>query len=172
MEFNTICELVDKATTKYGRKTLYKTETKNFSYKELNALVDSYAINLNSLKGEKIGILSENRFEWEINFAEVKPENIAVICFTSGTTSKSKAVSLTHKNICANIQGVEKIYDLTMDDTCLAAMPLSHVLEGLFNMLNCINVGASRAHINGVENIADALGKYKETYISSIKILS
>lgn len=235
MEFNTICELVDKATTKYGRKTLYKTETKNFSYKELDALVDSYAINLNSLKGEKIGILSENRLEWEIaffailksgnivvpldksltqeeiqnissrvnmkyvftsknyvekasvvantivfenikidtkmkniNFAEVKPEDIAVICFTSGTTSKSKAVSLTHKNICANIHGVEKIYDLTMDDTCLAAMPLSHVLEGLFNMLNCINVGASRAHINGVENIADALGKYKVTYMGAV----
>ena len=235
MDFNTICELVDKASTKYGRKTLYKTETKNISYKELNNLVDSYAINLNSLKGEKIGILSENRYEWEIaffailktgnvvvpldksltqeeienissrvdmkyvftsnnflekakaikntivfenikidlkteklNFSKINPEDLAVVCFTSGTTSESKAVCLTHKNLCANIHGVEKIYNLSMDDTCLAAMPLSHVLEGLFNMLNSINVGASRAHVNGVENIIDALGKFKVTYMGAV----
>ena len=235
MDFNTICELVDKASAKYGRKTLYKTETKNISYKELNNLVDSYAINLNSLKGEKIGILSENRYEWEIaffailktgnvvvpldksltqeeienissrvdmkyvftsnnylekakkikntivfenikidlkteklNFSKINPEDLAVVCFTSGTTSESKAVCLTHKNLCANIYGVEKIYNLSMDDTCLAAMPLSHVLEGLFNMLNSINVGASRAHVNGVENIIDALGKFKVTYMGAV----
>lgn len=234
MEFNTICELVDKAATKYGRKILYKTENRNISYRELSSLIDKYALYLNSIKGEKIGILSENRFEWEIaffailksgnivvpidksltleeiknicsrvdmkyvftsndyidkanvipntlvfenmddykieklNMADVKPEDTAVICFTSGTTEKAKAVEITHKNLCSNIHAVEKIYDLTMDDTCLGAMPLSHVLEGLFNMLNCINVGASRAHVNGVDNIIDALNKYKVTYMGAV----
>lgn len=235
MKFNTICELVDNASTTYGRKTLYKTEANTISYNKINSYIDKYALYLNSLKKEKIGILSENRFEWEIaffailksgnivvpidksltqeeinniasrvdmkyvftskkyldkakvisntlvfeelekdskieklNFSKVKPEDIAVICFTSGTTSDSKAVELTHKNICANIHGVEKIYDLSLDDTCLAAMPLSHVLEGLFNMLNCLNVGASRAHVNDVDNIIDALGKYKVTYMGAV----
>lgn len=234
MEFNTICELVDKAATKYGRKILYKTENRNISYRELSSLIDKYALYLNSIKGEKIGILSENRFEWEIaffailksgnivvpidksltleeiknicsrvdmkyvftsndyidkanvipntlvfenmddykieklNMADVKPEDTAVICFTSGTTEKAKAVEITHKNLCSNIHAVEEIFDLTMDDTCLGAMPLSHVLEGLFNMLNCINVGASRAHVNGVDNIIDALNKYKVTYMGAV----
>ena len=94
MDFNTICELVDKASTKYGRKTLYKTETKNISYKELNNLVDSYAINLNSLKGEKIGILSENRFEWEIAFfAILKSGNIVVPLDKSLTQEEIENIS-------------------------------------------------------------------------------
>lgn len=236
MEFNTICELVDKASRKYGKKILYKTGISQIPYRQLNSLVDEYALYLNSLNGEKIGILSENRYEWEIaffailktgnivvpidktltqeeiqniasrvdmkyvftskeylekakviqnaivyedieedkkeltnlNFANVLPEDIAVICFTSGTTSDSKAVAITHNNLCSNIHGVEKIYNLSMDDTCLGAMPLSHVLEGLFNMLNCINVGASRAHSNGVENIIEDLDKYKVTYMGAV----
>ena len=202
MEFNTICELVDKASATYGRKLLYKTETSSIAYKELTPMVDNYAINLNDVKGEKIGILSENRFEWEIAFfailksakklsrienvmvfedlnvmdnlnktlnpVEIKPENEAVIAFTSGTTRTAKMVVLTHKNLCSNIHSVEQVYDLGTDDVCLSAMPLSHVLEGLFNMLNCINVGATRVHINGVENIIDALDNYKITYMGAV----
>ena len=236
MEFNTICELVDKASATYGRKLLYKTETSSIAYKELTPMVDNYAINLNDVKGEKIGILSENRFEWEITFfailksgnivvpldknltvdeikeivsslkikyvftsnlyakklsrienvmvfedlnvmdnlnktlnpVEIKPENEAVIAFTSGTTRTAKMVVLTHKNLCSNIHSVEQVYDLGTDDVCLSAMPLSHVLEGLFNMLNCINVGATRVHINGVENIIDALDNYKITYMGAV----
>ena len=80
MEFNTICELVDKASATYGRKLLYKTETSSIAYKELTPMVDNYAINLNDVKGEKIGILSENRFEWEIAFfAILKSGNIVVV---------------------------------------------------------------------------------------------
>jgi len=67
--------------------------------------------------------------------AKIDNKKVGAIMFTSGTTEKSKAVMLSHKNICSNLMNVEKVFPLNSEDIALSVLPLNHVLEGLFCLL-------------------------------------
>ena len=47
---------------------------------------------------------------------EVKPDDLAEIMFTSGTTGDPKGVKLTHRNILSNAQAVQRIFPSSTSD--------------------------------------------------------
>lgn len=55
-----------------------------------------------------------------------KPDDIAFIQFTSGTTGKPKGVVLTHKNLITNINGIISSVCMEEEDILLTWMPLAH----------------------------------------------
>ncbi len=57
---------------------------------------------------------------------EARPEDIAFIQFSSGSTSEPKGVVLTHGNIIANARGAQEAARFTRDDVSLSWMPLTH----------------------------------------------
>jgi acyl-CoA synthetase (AMP-forming)/AMP-acid ligase II len=57
---------------------------------------------------------------------EAKPEDVAFIQFSSGSTSEPKGVVLTHGNIVANSRGVIEAARFAPDDISLSWMPLTH----------------------------------------------
>jgi acyl-CoA synthetase (AMP-forming)/AMP-acid ligase II/acyl carrier protein len=57
---------------------------------------------------------------------EARPDDVAFIQFSSGSTSEPKGVVLTHGNVIANCSGVSQAAQLTDDDISLSWMPLTH----------------------------------------------
>jgi acyl-CoA synthetase (AMP-forming)/AMP-acid ligase II len=55
-----------------------------------------------------------------------RPDHVAVLLTTSGTTSRPKIVPQTHANICAGAFGNVAALNLTRDDRCLNVLPLFH----------------------------------------------
>jgi len=53
--------------------------------------------------------------------------DLAVICYTSGTTGISKGAMLTHANFISNISTLAKIWELAEDDRVLMALPMFHI---------------------------------------------
>lgn len=100
--------------------------------------------------------------------AKIDSNQLATIIFTSGTTDTSKAVMLSHKNICSNLNNVSEIYDITEKEVTLSILPLNHVLEGLFCMLLSIKNGATRVYCNSIEKIAEYMKKYKVTFMGGV----
>lgn len=90
---------------------------------------------------------------------EIDPEEFRILLFTSGTTSKSKAVMLSHKNICGVVNGAPRMVDLT-DCVSLSILPLHHTYESTCGFLiqiylgNPIAIGDGLRHI--VKNSAQA----------------
>ena len=56
-----------------------------------------------------------------------KPDDVALVLHTSGTTSRPKIVPLTHANICVSAQNIRASLELTATDCCLNVMPLFHI---------------------------------------------
>ncbi|MGE5730892.1 MAG: acyl--CoA ligase [Gemmatimonas sp.] len=56
-----------------------------------------------------------------------KPDDIALVLHTSGTTSRPKIVPLAHKNICASAANIRRTLALTANDRGLVIMPLFHI---------------------------------------------
>lgn len=56
----------------------------------------------------------------------VKPDDIAFIQFSSGSTAEPKGVVLTHANIMANCRGASEAAGFTENDVSLSWMPLTH----------------------------------------------
>lgn len=53
----------------------------------------------------------------------------AVIIYTSGTTGDPKAVELTHRNLFANLTGIEDALQFGPSDVFLSILPLHHTFE-------------------------------------------
>jgi acyl-CoA synthetase (AMP-forming)/AMP-acid ligase II len=56
-----------------------------------------------------------------------RPEDIALVLHTSGTTSRPKIVPLAQQNICASASNVRESLALTRDDRGMVIMPLFHI---------------------------------------------
>ena len=54
------------------------------------------------------------------------PDDVAIIQFSSGSTSAPKGVQLTHRNITANLDGVIDRVGFSKSDATLSWMPLTH----------------------------------------------
>ncbi|XP_062905467.1 long-chain-fatty-acid--CoA ligase 1-like isoform X2 [Mobula hypostoma] len=67
------------------------------------------------------------------------PDDLAVICFTSGTTGNPKGALLTHANIVSNLSAfiklTEKVNVPSPDDTLISFLPLGHMFERLVEVV-------------------------------------
>uniref|UniRef100_A0A8C5MT93 Long-chain-fatty-acid--CoA ligase n=1 Tax=Leptobrachium leishanense TaxID=445787 RepID=A0A8C5MT93_9ANUR len=91
-------------------------------------------------RGKKSGMelvsLKEMEAEGKENLEKPKPpnpEDLAVVCFTSGTTGNPKGAKLTHKNIVSNSAGFLKVTEAlaypSTQDVLISFLPLAHMFE-------------------------------------------
>ena len=103
--------------------------------------------------------------------SEINNDEMAVMLFTSGTTSASKAVQLSHKNICTNIYDVASIFDVNKNDTLLSFLPLHHVFECTIGFLYPVSVGATITFCTGIRHIAENIKNYQVSVMISVPVL-
>lgn len=102
--------------------------------------------------------------------AKINEEEMSIILFTSGTTSASKAVMLSHKNIASNLYALnsaEKIYDT---DVNLAFLPFHHTF-GSTGLLFFLSNGATNVFCDGIRHIQSNLKEYKVTTFVCVPLL-
>lgn len=65
-----------------------------------------------------------------------RPDDLAAILYTSGTTGRSKGALLSHGNLLSNARTLLRLWDWRTDDTLVHALPIFHI-HGLFVACHC-----------------------------------
>ena len=99
------------------------------------------------IRTKNLGILSRKSGALGV-MREPKPDDLAVIIYTSGTTSAPKGVMLTHYNLARQIQMGRDLFAVLPDDVFLSILPLSHTYECSLGMLLPFMCGASVVYID------------------------
>ena len=76
--------------------------------------------------------------------APVTADDIAMILYTSGTTSDPKGVMLSHGNLEAEADGVFQVIDVGPKDAILGILPLFHSLAQMANIMLPLSVRHAR----------------------------
>ncbi|GLD60081.1 long-chain-fatty-acid--CoA ligase 5 [Lates japonicus] len=62
-----------------------------------------------------------------------RPEDLSIVCFTSGTTGDPKGAMLTHENVVSDAAGVIKSFESSVvpntQDVSISFLPLAHMFE-------------------------------------------
>lgn len=98
-----------------------------------------------------------------------RPDGLAYLQFTSGTTARSRAVALTHQQVLAQIASMAMVTGGTIEDVVMHWLPLFHDM-GLILTLGAIAHGARVALLPPEEFLArpgawmDSISKYGGTF--------
>ena len=149
-------------------ETLKKVRTKNLKYiisMDLEKTEDEIISQKELIeKGKKLVENGDTRF----TNAEIDNKKMSIMLFTSGTTSQSKAVALSHKNICSNLMDIASTLDVNSKDIFLSFLPLHHVFECTVGFLYPLYIGAQIVFSDGIRHIPENLKEYKASVMASV----
>ena len=104
-------------------------------------------------------------------------DDIALLQYTGGTTGKSKAAVLTHKNILSNIQQLDiwvKTHISEGKEVIITALPLYHIFSFTVNFLYFYSIGSNNvliANPRDLKSFVKELTKHKFTVITAVNTL-
>jgi long-chain acyl-CoA synthetase len=126
----------------YDREGLH-----GFSDEQVIFLDDLYALGRAFLKD------NPDRFDEEI--ARSKPDDIAILVYTSGTTGAPKGAMISHSNIIASIIGSVLTLPVGPDDEQVCFLPLCHILERLITVFTPIGLKSTVNFAESPETVFD-----------------
>ena len=100
-----------------------------------------------AVRTKNLGVISQ-RVRGEGSTGVPRPDDLAVIIYTSGTTSKPKGVMLTHAALCAQVDISASIFPVDGGDTFLSVLPLSHTYECSIGMIYPFSMGARVVYLD------------------------
>jgi len=123
---------------------------------------------IHTLKEEGQKLLEEGNKEYIS--AKIDENAMNILLFTSGTTSKSKAVMLSQKNIASNVYAMQRVEDIRSTDSNLAFLPMHHIFGStcLIVMLAC---GVRTSFPDGLRYVAQNLKEYEVSLFVGVPLL-
>ena len=94
---------------------------------------------LNEMFGKKF---PRNFRKEHVSYRRDTPEELALINYTSGTTSFSKGVMLPYRSIISNVVHIHKKVGLKPGDNVVSMLPLGHIFGLVFDFIYGVTVGA------------------------------
>ncbi len=98
----------------------------------------------------------------------VKPDDLAAIVYTSGTTGRPKGVMLSHGNVVSNVKAIHRRIAARPDDLFLSFLPLSHTFERTGGYYFAIASGACVAFARSVAQLSEDLKAVRPTVLNSV----
>lgn len=103
--------------------------------------------------------------------AEIDPNAMSSLLFTSGTTGVSKGVMLSHRNICFNLSEMCQMLYIDDKDVFLSVLPIHHAYECTCGFLCQVYRGSTVAFSEGLRHITRNMQEVHPTMILCVPLL-
>jgi long-chain acyl-CoA synthetase len=123
--------------------------------------------------------LQNHQMEIEATWKNIKPDDLANISYTSGTTADPKGIMLSHLNYAANVVQANTLMELQSDWVTLAILPWDHAFAHTCCLYAFMYKGASIASVEvgktpleTLKNIPQNIKEIKPTLLMSVPAFS
>jgi long-chain acyl-CoA synthetase len=120
-----------------------------FDMEGLRDFDDAQVVSLEALRVLGADHDQRNPGAWDERLAARKPEDLAILVYTSGTTGKPKGAMISNRNILVTVDGYQDAFPQGPEDERMAFLPLCHIAERLGGEYHALHSGSV---INFVEN--------------------
>lgn len=103
----------------------------------------------------------------EFTVADLPPDTLATLVYTSGTTGRPKGVMLSHGNILANVDAVLDVVALG-DDLLISILPLAHMFERTCGYYAPLKAGVPVAAMRSINQLAEDLAQLQPTVMIAV----
>lgn len=100
--------------------------------------------------------------------ATVKPDDLACVVFTSGTTGKSKGVMLTHKNLTSDVVST---CECTKGGNTVIVLPFNHTFSWASALFAAFLMGASGYICSDLKDVVGDFQKYSPQNFSAVPLV-
>lgn len=98
----------------------------------------------------------------------LRPNSLATLMYTSGTTGQPKGVMLTHGNLLSNALSVEKVFPTKPTDVILSWLPYSHIYARTVDHYCSIATAPALCLADSVDTLVQNLAETHPTRIASV----
>ncbi len=118
------------------RKIIYADPKGLWDYEEKDLLMEFVEI-------ERLGeqLYQQDRQLFAKNVSAITPDDLAIICYTSGTTGRPKGTLLTHRNIISMVASLNEVDPKQPDDQFLSFIPLPWIVEQTMSVFSALYAG-------------------------------
>lgn len=136
-----------------------------FDMKGLRELTDPTCESLEAFLVRGEGYDSRHSREWEAGIEAIRPEQLAALIFTAGTTGRPKGVMLSHANILAQVTNAAALLDQTEADQRLVFMPMGHVMERVLGLYLSLYTRAVGNYVESLDTVAENLQEVRPSVL-------
>ena len=120
-----------------------------FDMEGLHDLEDGQVMSLDALRALGREHDAKHPGEWDRRVELRRPDELAILVYTSGTTGRPKGAMISHANIVLTCKAYQESYPQYEDDERMAFLPLCHIAERVGGEYHALYSGAV---LNFVEN--------------------
>ena len=98
----------------------------------------------------------------------IRPDGVATIVYTSGTTGPPKGTMITHENVAATIRSLTSVVEVGPTDRFLSFLPLSHIAERCVSHLGQIISGGETWFARSLATVPEDLRACRPTIFFAV----
>jgi len=134
----------------------------------LRDLHDPQVISLAALREMGRAHLAQHPGLVEARVAAVKPEDLAILVYTSGTTGRPKGAMHSHQGLVYTVRGYNTLIARDENDECMCFLPLCHIAERMGGEYFSLYTGAKLNFVENPETVPENVREIAPTVFTAV----
>ena len=139
-----------------------------FDMEGLSGLQDPDVISLDDLRALGRAYLVQHPQELTQRIAAVRPEDLAILVYTSGTTGKPKGAMHSHHGLVYAVRGYNVLVSQSEADERMCFLPLCHIAERVGGEYHALYAGAKLNFVENPETIPENVREIAPTVFTAV----